>query len=291
MTPKMKIAPLLRVFGVGAWAVLLAVQLVATESPREQLSLDANWRFHLGDIPLDSFPGGQGIALYGPDITHSGAKAGHTWGAAARGYDDKSWSLVNLPHDWVVEQPFDQSALKQQGFRPRGIAWYRRTFNLPASERAKNVELQFDGVATHCTVYFNGSEVCHNWSGYSSFHIDVTPMVRYGDDINTIAVRVNAEDTEGWWYEGGGIYRHTWLVIRNPVHIVTDGVYANPVKAANGTWMIPAEVTLANTGDSPASASVDIGVFDAAGRRVAGARSAPVSLVRNFAATLVGGPS
>jgi beta-galactosidase len=249
-------------------------------SLRQTLSLDEGWRFHLGDIARDSFAGGQGVNLYEPDITYHGAKAGSAWGAAARGYDDKNWKLVDLPHDWVVEQPFDAKALKQQGYRPRGIAWYRRTFKLPASDRGKNIELQFDGVATHCTVYVNGSEVHHNWSGYASFQIDITPMARYGDDaINTIAVRVDAEDTEGWWYEGGGIYRHTWLVKRSPVHIATDGVYANPVKAANGGWVVPAEVTLANTGLDAASASVDVGVFDAAGRRVAGARSAPVRIV------------
>ena len=78
---------------------------------------------------------------------------------------------------------------------------------------------------------------------------------------------------EGWWYEGGGIYRHTWLVKRSPVHVVTDGVYANPIKAADGTWTIPAEVTLANTGADPASASVDMDVYDSAGKRVAGGRS------------------
>jgi hypothetical protein len=68
-------------------AVILAAQLAATaDMAREQLSLDANWKFHLGDIPRESFPGGQGIALYGADITHSDGKAGHVWGAAARGY-------------------------------------------------------------------------------------------------------------------------------------------------------------------------------------------------------------
>jgi beta-galactosidase len=271
-----KISPLLRALSA---AFCFLSQLPAAESAREHLSLDENWRFHLGDIPRDSFPGGQGVNLYAPDITYHGSKAGSVWGAAARGYDDKSWKQVNLPHDWVVEQPFDEKALKQQGYRPRGIGWYRRTFKLSPSDRGKNLELQFDGVATHCTVYFNGSEVHHNWSGYTSFHINVTPMARYGDDINTIAVRVDAEDTEGWWYEGGGIYRHTWLVKRSPVHIVTDGVYANPVKAANGAWMIPAEVTLGNTGPGAAAASVDIGVFDSAGKRVAGGRSTPVNIV------------
>lgn len=278
---------MIRLFILGLLTLCLAglhpalhAQPAGTGSPaalRQTLSLDEGWRFHLGDVARGSFAGGQGVNLYGPDITYHGAKAGSAWGAAARGYDDSSWKRVDLPHDWVVEQPFDEKALKQQGYRPRGIAWYRRTFTLPASDRGKNIELQFDGVATHCTVYVNGTEVRHSFSGYASFQIDVTPMMRYGDDaVNTIAVRVDAEDTEGWWYEGGGIYRHTWLVKRSPVHIATDGVYANPVKAADGGWVIPAEVTLANTGAGVASAALDVGVFDAAGRRIAGARANPV---------------
>jgi beta-galactosidase len=274
----MKTPSLIRAF-VAVCAVLFITQFAAADSPGERLSLDASWRFHLGDIPLDSFPGGQGIALYGPDFTHSGAKAGHTWGAAARGFDDSNWRLVNLPHDWVVEQPFDPKAEKQQGYRPRGIGWYRRTFKLDPADRGKNIELQFDGVETHCAVYFNGTPVLHNWSGYTSFYIDVTPMARYGDDMNTIAVRVDAEDMEGWWYEGAGIYRHAWLVKRSPVHIVTDGVHADPVKGADDKWTIPAEVTLGNTGKDADSASVEVSVFDSAGKKIASGQSAPVNIV------------
>lgn len=255
-------------------------QAAAAPAPlRETLSLNEGWRFHLGDIKPESFHGGQGVNLYGPDITYHGAKAGTAWGAAARGYDDKGWKRVTLPHDWVVEQPFDEKALKQQGYRPRGIAWYRRTFKLDAADRGKNIEIQFDGAASRATVYFNGSEVQHNFSGYSSFQINVTPMARYGDDVNTIAVRVDADHTEGWWYEGGGLYRHAWLVKRSPVHIATDGVYANPVKGADGKWVIPAEVTLANTGPAAGSARVEVEVFDAAGKRVAGGRSAAVNVI------------
>lgn len=269
-----------RLFRVLAFAALFVGNLAAAAvSPRERLSLDENWRFHLGDIAPDSFPGGQGVNLYGPDITYHGAKAGCVWGAAARGFEVSNWRQVNLPHDWAVEQPFDSKELKQQGYRPRGIGWYRRSFKLDPSDRGKNIELQFDGVATHCAVYFNGSRVHHNWCGYTSFHIDVSPMARYGNDENTIAVRVDADAMEGWWYEGAGIYRHTWLVKRSPVHVVTDGVYANPVKGADGRWTIPAEVTLANTGANAASAFVDIGVFDSAGKKVAGGKSSAVQIV------------
>lgn len=264
---------------VGACAVLFVTQLSAAESSRERLSLDANWKFHLGDIPRESFPGGQGVALYGADITHSDGKAGHAWGAAARGYDDRNWRSVNLPHDWAVEQPFDAKALKQQGYRQRGIGWYRRTFKLDPADRGKNLELQFDGVATYCTVYFNGTPVAHNFCGYTSFYIDVTAMARYGTDVNTIAVRVDAEAMEGWWYEGAGIYRHTWLVKRSPVHVVTDGVYANPVRGADGRWTIPVEVTLGNTGTNTASSSVEVSVFDSTGKKIAAGKSTAVNIV------------
>jgi len=271
---------LARSFVLAVCVALFVTPLTtAAVAPGERLSLDANWKFHLGDVPLNSFPGGQGIALYGADITHSGAKAGHVWGAAARGFDDRNWREVILPHDWAVEQPFDPKAEKQEGYRPRGIGWYRRTFKLDPSDRGKSIELQFDGVATHCTVYFNGTAVAHNFCGYTSFYIDVTSMARYGNDVNTIAVRVDADVMEGWWYEGAGIYRHTWLVKRSPVHIVTDGVYANPARGAEGKWTIPVEVTLANAGWDAASPTVEIGVFDSNGRKIAGGTSAAASIV------------
>lgn len=245
---------------------------------QERLSIDKGWRFHLGDISEDVFPGGEGARLYGPDITHSGSKAGHAWGAAARGFDDSSWRKVDLPHDWGVEQPFDEKAQKAQGYRARGVAWYRKTFSLSTADMGRNIELQFDGVATHSTVYFNGTPVSHNWNGYTSFTVDVSSMARYGNNINTIAVRVDAEPMEGWWYEGAGIYRHTWLVKRNPVHIITDGVYANPVKGEHGNWSVPVEVTLANKNDTSGSASVDLAIFDAEGRQVASGGSAPIQM-------------
>ena len=217
----------------------------------QTLSLDQGWRFHLGDIPLTAFGDSGGLAFGPPDITDSDGKTGATWGAAATHFDDKDWRVLDLPHDWEIEQPFDQRQKASAGYRQRGIGWYRRQFRLDASDRGKNFELQFDGVVTHCAVWFNGSPIYHNSCGYNSFHIDVTPMVRYGNELNTIAVRVDADAMEGWWYEGAGLYRHTWLVERNPVHIVTDGIYANPIKSADGQWTIPVEVTLQNSGATP----------------------------------------
>jgi len=230
---------------------------------RETLSLDQGWRFYLGDIPHTEFKANR-------DEAEGGAKGGGAWGAAAPRFDDKAWREVDVPHDWVVEQSFVREAVRNQGYRPRGIAWYRRQFKLEPSDRSKHLELQFDGVSTHCTVWFNGFPVHRNWSGYASFYIDITAMARYGNDLNTIAVRVDANDMEGWWYEGGGIYRHTWLIKRSPVHIVTDGVYANPIKSSDGQWTIPVEVTLENSGKASSIARVEVSVANPEGTRIAG---------------------
>jgi beta-galactosidase len=184
-------------------------------------------------------------------------------------FDDKNWRLLDLPHDWMIEQPYDPNASPAQGYRRRGIAWYRRQFKLDTSDRGKHLELQFDGVATHCTVWFNGSLVYRNWCGYTSFYIDITPMAQYGDALNTIAIRVDANAMEGWWYEGAGIYRHTWLVKRNPVHVVTDGVYANPVRSTDGQWTVPVEVTLENSGTQPSTANAEVSLANPEGKPVA----------------------
>lgn len=229
-------------------------------SGREVLSFDQGWRFHQGDIP---FP-----EIKGHGATYGNAKAGNAPGAAATVYDDTGWKVVDLPHDWAVEGPFDKNANVSQGYRPRGIGWYRKSFKIDPSDKGKHLELQIDGVSTHCTVWLNGTEVHHNNCGYTGFTIDLTPMLRYGEDLNTISVRVDANAMEGWWYEGAGIYRHTHLVKSPPVHLVTDGVFVQPVKQSDGTWMIPAEIKVENTGKTNAAASVEVTLRDPDGKQV-----------------------
>jgi beta-galactosidase len=226
---------------------------------RERLSLDHGWRFHLGDVPMPK--------IHGHDPSYQNAKAGRAWGAAAPDFNDSGWRELDLPHDWVVEGPFDQAENSAQGYRPRGIAWYRRALKLEPIDRGRHLELQFDGIATHATVWFNGTVVQRSWSGYSASYVDITPYAKYGDELNSIAVRVDADAMEGWWYEGGGIYRHTWLVKRDPMHIVTDGVYALPRRKDDGTWLLPVEATLVDTGKDAATVEVEATVVDSNGHR------------------------
>ena len=186
------------------------------DSPREKLLLDSNWKFHLGDDWGDF-----------RDL----AKAGQNHGPAQRDFGDGGWRTLNLPHDWVVELPFDKKADGSHGFKPVGpgfatnnIGWYRRTFDLPKSDLGKRIWVQFDGVYRDAQIYVNGWFIGHHESGYSGFRYDLTDVLNYGGK-NSIAVRVDASQFEGWFYEGAGIYRHVWLIKTAPLAIAPDGIF------------------------------------------------------------------
>lgn len=243
------------------WIVLyLFASISVAEESRERFSLDRGWLFHLGDVP---FP-----EVKGHGASYNNAKAGNAGGAAATEFDDSDWRKLDLPHDWAVEGPFDPNANISQGYRPRGISWYRRYLQIDEADRGKHFELQFDAIATHSTVWVNGNVVHRNWSGYNASYIDITPYLRYGEVLNTIAVRVDANVMEGWWYEGAGIYRHSWLVKRSPVHIVTDGVHATPREIKKNLWQIPVAVTLNNSGKTETKVDVLVNLFDSAGKKI-----------------------
>ena len=254
---------------------------LTAETTRERLSLNSDWRFFLGDIPMP--------VIKGHGNSYNNAKAGKAWGAAASdNFDDSDWRKLDLPHDWAVEGPFDKGANISQGYRPRGLGWYRKYIKLDEADKGKHLELQFDGISTHATVWVNGLLVHRNWCGYTSFSVDITPLATFGDQINSIAIRVDANEQEGWWYEGAGIYRHTWLIKRNPVHIETDGIYANPVRDDVGKWSIPVEVTLANFNLKDATTEVTAELFDAEGKSIITGKS--VTSIASFGASITSIP-
>lgn len=224
--------------------------LAQDASPRQIFNLEAKWLFHAGDIAMD--------VSKVPDGAYPATKAGNALGAAASNYDDTDWPEVNLPHDWAVATPFDQGNYKSFGYHGKGVGWYRRAFTLDDSAKGKHLELQFDGIAMHATVWVNGILVARNFCGYTGFSADITSFARFGTDTNEVAVRVDANPIEGWWYEGAGIYRHVRLVEHSAVHIKSDGVYANPVRDAAGKWHVPVEVALESSAANSQDVKVDV---------------------------------
>lgn len=257
--------------GPGIAARLLARSTQPSESGgsadlEDKDLLDSGWRFHRGDVAAR--------APHSGNETYDSTKAGAAAGAAAVKFDDSDWRVLDLPHDFVVEGPFSPEENVGQGYRPKGVGWYRRAVRFDAADRGKYLELQFDGIATNATIWFNGNVVVHVWSAYNSAYVDVTPFARFDGEPNIIAVRADSSPLQGWWYEGGGIYRHVWLVKRDPIHIVSDGVYAHPRAQADGRWTIPIEATIANIGEHAADAVVRAMLIDPAGAIVGSAQAA-----------------
>ena len=157
-------------------------------------------------------------------------KAGFARGPAGYAYREEGWEGVELPHDWAVEGEFDRFANVTHGYRPRGTGWYRKSFLLAEEDRARKVRLEFDGVLTHCTVWVNGHLMKRHFGGYMGFAVDISDVAYFGEKENVVAVKVEAKEFEGWWYEGAGIYRHVWLVKTAAVHVEQWGVFVKPVK-------------------------------------------------------------
>ena len=250
---------------VLAASVILATTLTmaAAEPPREKLLLDQGWKFYLGDD--------WGTA-------ENLMKAGISTGPADATFCDAALRPVNLPHDWVVELPFDAKSDRSHGFKPVGknypensIGWYRRTFTLAPTDADRRLWLEFDGVYRDCLVFVNGFRLGRHESGYDSFRYDITDVANCGGE-NVVAVRVDAAKFEGWFYEGAGIYRHAWLKKTAPVAIAPDGIFvmarfANNVPGDRASVEVKTQVANWQTNDTVTTVAQEI--FNPAGESVA----------------------
>ena len=191
------------------------------------------------------------------------------------GFSEGGWQTVHLPHDFVVEQKFTPTADANHASLPVPTGWYRKTFTLPASDKGKSVWIDFDGIYRDSTAYLNGRKLGEHLSGYTSFRYDISKTANYGGR-NVLAVYVNPRHYEGWWYEGGGIYRHVWLNVADPLHVAPWGTFVTsqiPEPGPDGVPTAPANLsiltTLTNDAGTDASGEVVSQVLDEDGAVVA----------------------
>ncbi len=201
-------------------AALLSV-LVPAEA-RQRVCLDEGWRFALGhtDPALDYGCGTE------PFNYLTKARSVHNTGPYADNFNDSAWVVVDLPHDFVVDLPFDSVASHNHGYKASGykfpassVGWYRKAFPIELCAPDARVELTFEGIGRDSRGWFNGFYLGGEPSGYASATYDVTPYVRRDGGDNYLVVRSDVTLEEGWWYEGGGIYRHVWLEQTPPLRI------------------------------------------------------------------------
>jgi beta-galactosidase len=228
------------------WFTILAVPALAAESPRHRECFDEAWRFHPGAV-VD---------------------------AEKKQFDASGWRMLDLPHDMSVEMGFDAKSptAAPGGYLPGGIAWYRKTFRLPAHAAGRKVFIEFDGAYMNSEVWINGHHLGKRPYGYIGFEYDLTPHLDVAGD-NAIAVRVdNSKVPSGRWYAGTGIYRHVWLKITDPLHVDHWGTSLTTPQITKENAVVAMETTLRNDHPTARRTSIRQTIVDADRKPVASAR-------------------
>ncbi|GAA4743724.1 beta-galactosidase GalA [Flavisolibacter ginsenosidimutans] len=251
-------------------AFLFVLASLSSFAQRKHMPFDEDWKFHFGNASDPAKDFNYSVAV----IFKKTGEAAHT--AIDPRMNDSSWRTLNLPHDWAVELPFvnvNNFDVMAHGYKPVGglfpetsIGWYRKHFTVDRKDSGHRFQLQFDGVFRDANFWINGIYLGNNKSGYIGASYDVTDFINYNKD-NVIAVRVDATQYEGWFYEGAGIYRHVWLNEFNNVHIPNDGVFASAtVKGSNASVQVETEI---ENNFMPVNATALCYVVDRTGKRVA----------------------
>ena len=227
--------------------IFVAVMLFSFASIDAQVSfgkpenINKGWQFHLGDVQ----------------------------NAQAVDFDASRWRTLDLPHDWSVEGALSPHLSSCTGYLPGGIAWYRKTVDVPQGSSGNKVYVYFEGVYNRSEVFVNGHSVGKRPNGYVAFMYDITPYAEAGKPA-VIAVRVDhSQDADSRWYTGSGIYRNVWMITAGPVHIAQWGLFYH-TKSVNATRAVVAvDTEIKNDTDLRADLNVTQQLIDANGREAA----------------------
>ena len=218
--------------------LLLAAPLSATEPLRQNLNLNRDWKFQLGDYP----------------------------GAQAPGYDDSGWGAINLPHSFSL--PYFQWKDFYVGY-----GWYRKHLAIPPAWASKRIFLEFDGAFQDAEIFVNGTRLGEHQGGFTGFSFDITSAVHPGD--NLLAVRLNnnwnaqVEPRAGDHEFTGGIYRDVHLVVTDPLHVTWYGTFVTTPQVSKDSGTVNVKTEIQNQGPAPRQCVVVTDILDPAGHPVA----------------------
>jgi len=257
----------------------------------KRYSLNKNWLFHIED---EEYIKTKDPSKKDELTTFGFFKAGEANGFASRIYPNAAWEKVDLPHDYVLELPHDLQSRGRNGLKPVNdsqyceklspcgrtdsdgfsVVWYRKEFflteigdviedhrccfgtcDVPAP-KGKRYFLQLDGVYRDYTVWINGVYIDRYLCGYLGTVTDITDQLLFGE-TNSIAIRVDCSQYDGWWYDGGGIYRDVFLLESQDVYCHKDDIYIQSF--SDGKVKVKADIH--NNGDE-SSAAIELIIKD-----------------------------
>jgi len=185
--------------------------------------------------------------------------------AAVENFNDAAWRHVQLPHDWSIELPFDSTSPTGTGGGALrgGIGWYRKTFTLPPTSKGKNIFIDFDGVYCNSEVFINGHSLGIRPNGFISFRYNLTPYLKFDNQANIIAVKVdNSQQPNSRWYSGSGIYRNVWLVTTNTIFVDHWGTSITTAAVTEQSAGVNIKTTINNSNATAARLMVKTSIYD-----------------------------
>lgn len=196
-------------------------------------------------------------------------KLGEFSNAQVPSFDDSNWRKLDLPHDFQIEQPWDQSASKGRGFKSMGIGWYRKTFKADSQWKGKQIVLDFEGIMLHGEVWLNGKKIGGTSYGYLGFEADISDLIKY-DDVNVVAVRSSTgENSNSRWYTGGGLFRDVHLIIKEKISIARHGIFITTPSISNQNAEVSVQVEVAGIKNQEYDLEINTKLFSPEGKQVA----------------------
>ena len=227
-----------------SFLVLQSVLVFAQEQPRVSQLFNFDWKFRAGDLKEAQL------------VT----------------YDDDDWRVLDLPHDFQIEQTWDGSAGGARGFKAMGTGWYRKHFKANPAWKGKRVLLDFEGIMLVGDVWVNGRKVGSTDYGYLGFETDITDLLKYDED-NVVAVWASTGKKNGSrWYTGGGLFRDVHLVIKNPIAIARHGVFVSTPKITEQRAEVSVQVELEGIRNKSLDIEINARILAPDGKTVAGTR-------------------
>ena len=195
---------------------------------------------------------------------------------------DGSWQIVYDRHnqgrkqEWVQPGGFPMEQIRQIDVPAcwervekdyEGVAFYRRTFDVPENWKGKCVRLQFDAVNYRAEVWVNHTAVGFHDGGYTPFEFEVDDVLNYEEE-NTLILRVvgpilmkdriidgiGKMETPQWRGAiAGGIWQPVRLVTTDDMYV--DDVYIEP-KISNNTARFNLDIR--NVGERTVPAQVEV---------------------------------
>ena len=227
-----------------SFLVLQSVLVFAQEQPRVSQLFNFDWKFRAGDLKEAQL------------VT----------------YDDDDWRVLDLPHDFQIEQTWDESAGGARGFKAMGTGWYRKHFKANPAWMGKRILLDFEGIMLVGDVWVNGRKVGSTDYGYLGFETDITDLLNYDED-NVVAVWASTGKKDGSrWYTGGGLFRDVHLVIKNPIAIARHGVFVSTPKITEQRAEVSVQVELEGIRNKSLDIEINARILAPDGKTVAGTR-------------------